>query len=64
LAILATIAFLSFGGYTATARDGQRTADLASISDTLDLYQVNAGSYPTPDNAFTTTYLGGTVWNQ
>ncbi len=64
LAILGTIAFLSFNGYSSSARDSTRVSDLASIAKTLDVYQVNTGKYPLPDNYLTTTYSGGIVWYQ
>lgn len=64
LAILATIGFLSVGGYSSRARDSERVADMAQVSKSLDLSIVTAGSYPAPDNAFSVTYSGGVVWTQ
>ncbi|MBP8016691.1 prepilin-type N-terminal cleavage/methylation domain-containing protein [Candidatus Gracilibacteria bacterium] len=57
LSILGTIGFVSFQGYTSSARDSVRISDLTNIQKGLDLYQVKAGSYPTPDNP--TTFSGG-----
>ncbi|MCK9272421.1 prepilin-type N-terminal cleavage/methylation domain-containing protein [Candidatus Gracilibacteria bacterium] len=49
LAILGTIAFLSFGGFSSKARDGTRISDTASLSKGIELYQVKSGYYPKPD---------------
>lgn len=64
LAILGTIAFLSLAGFSGSARDSSRISDLANLSKSLELYNVQVGSYPKPDNAFSVTYSGGVLWNE
>ncbi len=64
LAILGTIGFLALGGYSSKARDSARVGDIATVSKSLDLSIVTAGSYPDPDSSFAVTYSGGVVWNQ
>lgn len=40
LAILSTVAFLSFKGYSASARDSVRLSDLGNISKGLTVYSI------------------------
>ncbi len=69
LAILWTIAFISFKWYSSNARDGVRIADLNSIKKNLELFITEKWFYPTPDNGVPITYLWWlartqwTVWN-
>ena len=49
LAILATIGFVSFSGYLAGTRDVNRTAQLKSMSDALELYRTKK-DLPIPDD--------------
>lgn len=49
LAILWTIAFLSFGWFSSKARDGSRISDTSSLSKWLELYSVTAWKYPVPE---------------
>ncbi len=58
LAILGTIAFLSFGEYQSGARDSVRSTDLSNLSKSLDIGLVKVGSYPSPDNSITVSYSG------
>ncbi|MDD5376998.1 MAG: FISUMP domain-containing protein [Candidatus Gracilibacteria bacterium] len=64
LVILGTIAFMSLSGYSGNARDSSRVSDLTNLSQSLDLYNIRGGSYPTPDNTFSVTYSGGVLWYQ
>lgn len=64
LAILSTIGFLSIWGYSSKARDSSRVSDLAMIAESLDLSEISAGSYPDPDNFFSVTYTGSSIWKQ
>lgn len=64
LAILGTIGFLSLGWYSSGSRDASRLTDIALISKSLDLGVITSDRYPTPDNAFSVAYSGGTVWQQ
>lgn len=64
LAILGTIGFLSVGGYSSRARDSERVTDVATLAKSLDLSVITAGTYPMPDNYFTVTYSGGSLWYQ
>ncbi|EKE29099.1 MAG: hypothetical protein ACD_2C00233G0017, partial [uncultured bacterium (gcode 4)] len=64
LAILATIAFLSFSSQSWSARDSTRLADISSIKKSVEMYNVNAWTYPTPDKSFSYTYSGWVIWNQ
>ncbi|MDD3302893.1 MAG: InlB B-repeat-containing protein [Candidatus Gracilibacteria bacterium] len=62
LAILGTIAFISFQGYSKNARDTQRIADINHVEKSLGLFVVNTGFYPNPDKSKDITYMGGTAW--
>ncbi|EKE27578.1 MAG: hypothetical protein ACD_3C00191G0009 [uncultured bacterium (gcode 4)] len=64
LAILATIAFLSFSSQSGSARDSTRLSDISSIKKWMEMYNVNSGLYPSPDNPTSFTYSWGTIWNQ
>lgn len=64
LAILATIAFLSFSSQSSSARDSTRLSDISSIKKWIEVYNTNAGKYPTPDSVVSVTYSWGTAWSQ
>ncbi|MDP2103904.1 MAG: prepilin-type N-terminal cleavage/methylation domain-containing protein, partial [Candidatus Gracilibacteria bacterium] len=64
IAILGAIAFTAFNGFQSSARDSSRASDLANLSQGLDTYYIKTGSYPNPDNSFTVTYSGGSLWYQ
>ena len=49
LAILWTIAFLSFNSYSSKARDSVRITTLKSIHQWLAILKVKSGTYPTPE---------------
>jgi len=55
LAILWTIAFLSFSWYSSSSRDSVRISDIANISKWLELYKVNSWKYPLPESPATIT---------
>ncbi|MDP2103579.1 MAG: LamG-like jellyroll fold domain-containing protein, partial [Candidatus Gracilibacteria bacterium] len=64
IAILGAIAFTAFNGFQSSARDSSRASDLANLSQALDTSYIKTGSYPNPDNYFTVTYSGGSLWYQ
>ncbi|MDD2870380.1 MAG: FISUMP domain-containing protein [Candidatus Gracilibacteria bacterium] len=64
LAILGTIAFISLQGYSATARDSTRISDMGSMKTGLELFNLDAGKYPTPSDETIITYSGATAWTQ
>lgn len=64
IAILWVIAFTAFKGFESSARDSTRSSDLANLSQWLDTSYIKTGSYPNPDNAFTVTYSGWSLWYQ
>lgn len=64
LAILWTIAFVSFNGYSRDARNSIRVSDIKAIQKLLDLNVVTFSSVPLPDDSTTITYSGGTAWHQ
>jgi len=64
LAILWTIAFISLQWYSRDARDATRTSDVWNMQTTLELFNINAWEYPSPDNPSTISYSWDTVWYQ
>lgn len=64
LAILSTIAFLSFGWLSSKARDGNRISDVSAMKKALELFQVNSWKYPLPDNYYTVDYDNNDLWYQ
>lgn len=64
LAVLWTIAFVSFGWYSQSARDSVRLTDLKNMQKVLSYYKLENGLYPTPDNGVSITFSGSEVWNQ
>lgn len=64
LVILGTIAFTSLSWFSSNARDSSRTSDITNLVKGLDISYIKSSSYPSPDNAFSVTYSGGTLWNQ
>lgn len=50
LVILATIWFLSFNGYTSSARDSVRLSDLKSIEKALVFNNLKSKTFPEPEN--------------
>lgn len=64
LAVLGTIGIMSVGRYASNARDGARATDIGNITKALELTVIQAGNYPTPDNAKVVTFSGGELWTQ
>ncbi len=64
LAILWTIAFISFQNYTQSARDWVRISDTNNIKQNLGIFITEKWFYPTPDNGTQITYNWGTAWTQ
>ncbi len=64
ISILATIAFLSFSSQSGSARDSTRLTDISYIKKSVEMFNVNAWKYPSPDKSFSFTYSWGTIWNQ
>lgn len=64
LVILGTIAFLSFQGYSASARDSGRIENLGNLQKGLSLFQIKSGTYPIPENYVSITASGVTVGYQ
>ena len=65
LAILWTIAFLSFQWYTKSARDSIRINDLKLIEKNLSLYKIETWEYPLPSEPYDeVTYESKEVWTQ
>ncbi len=50
LAILSTIWFISFQGYTSQSRDSVRVSDMKIVEKALVLNNVTSGNYPVPGN--------------
>jgi len=48
LAILSTIAFISLTGYSKSAKNSTRIADINSIEKALELFALNTSKYPVP----------------
>lgn len=64
LAILWTIAFLSYQWYSKSARDGVRISDIQLIQKSLDLFKLKTWYYPSPTDWFQVTYSWSNLWNQ
>ena len=64
LAILWTIAFISLQWYSKDARDSIRISDISSIKTSLELFHLNSGKYPLPDDKQIVDYWTETLWYQ
>ena len=64
LAILWTIGFISFFWFQVSARDSVRLADITNISKSIELSELEVGSYPEVTNAIDVTFSGSTIWKQ
>ncbi len=64
LAILWTIAFISFWNFTMWARDSVRTTDTKSISRVVENYRLNTWIYPKPSNPIAINYKWWAVFWQ
>lgn len=56
LAILGTIGFLSFKGYSKDARNSNRITDMKLIVKSMSLFEQAEGVYPIPDTPTSLTY--------
>jgi prepilin-type N-terminal cleavage/methylation domain-containing protein len=64
LAILGTIAFLSFQWYSKSSRDSVRIQDLASTRKVLELFILEKWFYPLPTDVTEIVYSWATAWHQ
>ncbi len=64
LAILWTIAFISFEWYSKNARDSVRVSDLNNIRKNLEIFITEKWFYPNPDNGINITYIWAIAWTQ
>jgi type II secretory pathway pseudopilin PulG len=64
LAILWTIAFLSFQWYSTSARDGVRISDMNNINKLLSIHQLKWWKYPQPDDYITISASWIIIWYQ
>ena len=64
LAILWTIAFLSFQWYTKSSRDTVRINDINLLISALELYKVKTWELPEPTDPWEVAYEGKEVWTQ
>lgn len=64
LAILTTIALISFNNISSQARDSARTSDMSNLKKSFELYSVKSDKYPLPTNPSSITYSWGIVWYQ
>ena len=64
LAILWTVAFVSFQDYVWNSRDSKRTTDIKNIEKALELSKLQTGVYPNPGTSTNITYSGATAWKQ
>ena len=64
LAILWTIAFISLQWYSKDARDSIRISDVSSMKTALELFHLNSGKYPMPDDNEVVDYGWETLWYQ
>ncbi len=51
LAVLWTIAFVSFNWYASHARDSKMMTDIASVHKKIELFKIESGFVPRPDNS-------------
>ena len=64
LSVLATIWFISFTGYGASARDSVRLSDIHNIEKSLWIYKIKEWKYPEPDNKVDVKSSGATLTYQ
>jgi len=64
LAILWTIAFISLQWYSKDARDSIRISDISNIKTSLELFHLNSGKYPLPDDKQIVDYWTEILWYQ
>lgn len=64
LAILGTIAFVSFLQYHSSARDTIRLSDTRLIERSLEVHYLEHQSYPDPSDFVEITFRGQPIWKQ
>ena len=64
LAILGTIAFISLQWYSKDARDSIRISDTSNMKTSLELFHLDSGKYPLPDDNEIVDYGTETLWYQ
>jgi prepilin-type N-terminal cleavage/methylation domain-containing protein len=64
LAILGTIAFISLQWYSKDARDSIRISDVSNMKTSLELFHLDAGKYPLPDDNEIVDYGTEILWYQ
>ncbi|MFK7780515.1 MAG: two-component regulator propeller domain-containing protein [Candidatus Gracilibacteria bacterium] len=64
LLVLSTIVFYSVTGYLKQARDVSRFENLNRIDFGIELFVIEKGFYPKPDNGIEITFSGSELWNQ
>lgn len=64
LAILWTIAFISFQWYSSQSRDSVRIANLSNLHKWLEIFQINSWKYPLPDGYVEITSSWSIIWYQ
>jgi len=64
LAILWTIAFMSYKNYSGSAKDSVKAYNIKNISKTLELFSLDKWFFPKPDNSTTITYSWAKLWYQ
>ncbi len=64
LAILGTIAFLSFNGYSSSARDSARLSDIDSLAKAMEIVVSKWWTLPKPSNAIDIKAGTTTIWYQ
>ncbi len=64
LAILWTIAFISFQWYSEQTRDSTRISNISIIKSSLELFSLDSGKYPLPTDWINVTYSWAVVWKQ
>jgi prepilin-type N-terminal cleavage/methylation domain-containing protein len=64
LAILWTIAFISFQGFALSARESTRLNDIKTIEKSLWIYRINGNKLPVPDDLVDISFSGTILWKQ
>lgn len=64
LAVLWTIAFISFQWYMQSARDSVRLSDVWNIKKSIEIYYLNYNKYPIPSDEVDVTYKWWLAWKQ
>lgn len=64
LAVLWTIAFISFQNYVLSSRDSKRTTDIKNIVKSLELSKLQTWVYPQPGWVTNITFSWATAWKQ